>query len=320
MVPAQDLHTYPSTLRTVVSTFHALSIAVTSFRLWYRWWKHQLWWEDAWAGIALGAEIVSLVVIWFIWGPPGDAGRIIAYWHIITAFTVCLWSTRLSVLCSIIRLSPRGGTLRKAAITSAAVFGVMFSSLLCQKIYHCAHDTWWYSLERISCNLGAEIAASQLATDAISDVALVILPVQLMREVNIPRDQRIIVLAVFSSSILISLISAVHFLFMIEPNSYFLILTAQLEIALSVIVCNLFVTVTCIYRILRWRGLDLDRGYTAAGSRTVYFTTVVNVDQLASRPRNEWASMGDGGELDCHALQGKPSSSPDTQPPNVMTV
>ncbi|KAF8844439.1 hypothetical protein BDN67DRAFT_921701 [Paxillus ammoniavirescens] len=304
MVLGGILHISPRTLRIVVSTFHALSIVVTSFRLWYRSCKCQSWWEDAWVGVALGAETVSLVTIWLIWGPPSDTGRIIAYWHQITAFTVCLWSARLSVLCSIIRFSPRGGKLWKVAVISAGVFSIMFLFLLSQKIYYCAHDTWWYSLEEINCHLGTAISACQLATDAISDVVLVILPIQLVRQISVPRDQRIIVLSVFSSSILISLISVIHFAFMMEPDTYFQVLTAHLEIALSVIVCNSLVIVTCVYRILRRRDLDLDRGYTA-GSRSVYFSTVMDMNEL---PRSQWSYEG-GGELNFQELQGKPCTS-----------
>ncbi|KAF9246344.1 hypothetical protein BU15DRAFT_70443 [Melanogaster broomeanus] len=326
MVLGNGWHTLPSTLKgkflgrlvrflpltwnpgwahstvVVVSTFHALSIAVTSFRLWYRSWKRQLWWEDAWAGVGMAAAIVNLVSIWFVTAPPGDAGRIIAYWHLIIAFTTCLWSTRLSIVCSIIRLSPRGGRLWKVAIISAAAFSIMFLSLLVQKIYYCAHDTWWYSLEQINCHLGTTFSATQLSMDITSDISLVILPVQLVREVNVSRDQRIIVLSVFSSSILVSLISAVHFAFMLEPDVYSQILTAQLEIALSGIVCNLLVIVTCIYRLLRRTGLDVDRRYTAA-EQTVCFTTIVDIDDLASHPRREWSSAERGTKVDSYELQ-----------------
>lgn len=136
------------------------------------------------------------------------------------------------------------------AIVSAALFIIMFLSLLLQKIYHCAHDTWWYTLEPINCRMGTAIGASQLSSkfftrhtpnlksrsesnpqaDATSDILLVILPIQLVREGSVPRDQRILLLSVFSSSILISLISAVHFVFMIEPDAYFQIITAHVEV------------------------------------------------------------------------------------------
>ncbi|KIJ69178.1 hypothetical protein HYDPIDRAFT_80055, partial [Hydnomerulius pinastri MD-312] len=299
----------------LVTVFHLLAILTTVWRLLYRVKKHSWWWEDAWATIALAGDIASLISVWIVTAPPGpgvsDELRIVASWTVIVSFTICLWSARLSIICSVIRLSPRESKLRKVALVAAAGFGIMFLSLLFQKVYYCAHDTWWYSLEQINCHLGTAVSIPQLATDVTSDIILVALPVHLMREVNVPRDRRILVLSVFSSSILISLISAAHFVFMIEPNKYFQILTAQLEISLSVVVCDLLVIVTCAYRILRRRDLDLDQGHAAGRSRTVYFTTVIDITELATRARSELSSAEDGSnvKVDSRELQGKSCSS-----------
>ncbi|KAH0830737.1 hypothetical protein J3R83DRAFT_2216 [Lanmaoa asiatica] len=198
------------------------------------------------------------------------------------------------------------------AIISAAVFIIMFSSLLFQKVYSCAHDTWWYTLEPINCPLRTAVSASQLSTDATSDILLVILPTQLVREGSVPRDQRIILLSVFSSSILISLISVVHFVFMIEPDTYFQLITAQVEIALSVIVCNSLVVVTCLYKLLRRKGLDFAPGPTTLTSPTVCFTTIVDMIGLGSR--EEWSSAeSDRKPVPQNVIKGQLHTTPDAQ-------
>lgn len=138
---ATDAHSSP----VVVTTLHALSISLTCFRLWYRTWKSQLWWEDCWAGIALVAETISLVRSYAYFTPgcdpsldlcmvytepywyvlrgtlntarsittSGDAGRIIAVWNLMVGFTICLWCVDHPLSrVNLCRLSPQVGAIK----------------------------------------------------------------------------------------------------------------------------------------------------------------------------------------------------------------
>ncbi|KAH7923543.1 hypothetical protein BV22DRAFT_574608 [Leucogyrophana mollusca] len=289
MGKVSPLHPSLTTLRVVVTSVHVLALSMTTWRLWYRIAKRRCWWEDAWAALALLADIISLVTIWLITDPPGAApfpnqtseGRIVAYWHMMTCFTVCLWSSRMSILFSIIRLAPPRERMRKISFCVAAGFGIMGVGLLVQKLYICGHDRSWYgNYAPLSCQLGTSVGALQIATDFISDLALVFLTIKLLREVNLPRDQRILILSIFSTSILISLLSVVHVIFILDTDKYLQVITAQVEIALSLVICNLLVIVTYIYGIVRREDLELDH---RRRTRTILFTTV-DLNQLTSHP------------------------------------
>jgi len=280
---------------------HGLAILTTTFRLWYRVRKRRFWWEDAWAAASLVGAIASLFAVMGITGSendppyPGESptGHIVADWVMIFGFTTCLWSARLSLIFSLVRLSSGAARLRQVSLYAAAVFGAIFVGLLCQKVYVCGHDLSWEKDPALDfqCTLGDSIAIAQVVTDFSSDVALVAIPVFLLREVNSPKDQRILILSAFSTSILTSLISVVHVIFILTPDPGLQTITAQAEIALSLVICNLLVIVTYIYRVLKRKDLELDRRPSAeAGTRTIIFTTV-DLNQLTSHPSAECVSV-----------------------------
>jgi len=130
-------------------------------------------------------------------------------------------------------------------------------------------------------------------SDIISDALLVALPIRLLRNVNLPKNQRTLILSVFSTSVLITFICIVHIVFVIEPAQSLQTITGQLEIALSLIVCNLLVIVTYFYGVFR-NGEDIDVGHRngSAGTRTIMFTTV-DLDQLTSHPSASFISSDD---------------------------
>ncbi|KAI9571369.1 hypothetical protein HD554DRAFT_1999627, partial [Boletus coccyginus] len=170
---------------------------------------------------------------------------------------------RLSIVCSIVRLAPRGWKVRKMAIVSAAAFIIMCLS----KSHAIVHTTHGVSTQMPK----SRKQFSNLEVDATSDILLVILPVQPVREGNMLRDQRITVPSVFSSSNLISLISVVHFVVMIIPDTYFQLITIHGQLK-EFIICDLLAVVTWTYLLLRRKELDFTRRPTLT-SRTVCFTT-----------------------------------------------
>ncbi|EIW84854.1 hypothetical protein CONPUDRAFT_141691 [Coniophora puteana RWD-64-598 SS2] len=300
------IHPSLTSVRASVSIMHGLAILTTTFRLWYRVRKRRFWWEDAWAAASLVGAIASLFAVMGITGSenywiyaslddppfPGESptGHVVADWVMIFGFTTCLWSARLSLIFSLVRLSSGATKLRQVSLYAAAVFGAIFVGLLCQKVYVCGHDLSWEEdpVMAFQCRLGDSIAIAQVVTDFSSDVALVAIPVFLLREVNSPKDQRILILSAFSTSILTSLLSVVHVIFILTPDPGLQTITAQAEIALSLVICNLLVIVTYIYRVLKRKDLELDRRPSAeAGTRTIIFTTV-DLNQLTSHPSAEF--------------------------------
>ncbi|KAG1756347.1 uncharacterized protein EDB91DRAFT_1041441 [Suillus paluster] len=272
-----QLHPSLTTLQVTVTTFHILAIIITTFRLAYRQSRHQLWWDDALTAAAMITGAITLVAY-----HESDQVRVAARWCTIVFFTTCLWLSRLSIVFSIIRLAPREDRMRRIAQWAAIIFAALCVMMLAQKSYICAHSN---HQERIDCVLGSSVAAAQLATDFVSDITLVLMPIRLLREIHLPKDQRVLVISVFSTGIIVSLASIVHVVFVVQLDVYMQSITAQVELALSLIVCNLLVIVTYIYKVFRCEDLDVDRTIWTSRTRTaLFFTTFVDADQA-----NSWA-------------------------------
>lgn len=55
-----------------VTVFNALAIAITAFRLFIQCRRSQLWWEDAWAGIAMLFAVITIPAFWFRTGSASE--------------------------------------------------------------------------------------------------------------------------------------------------------------------------------------------------------------------------------------------------------
>lgn len=265
-------------LRTSVTILHTCTIVLTSWRLWYKTIQQRWWWEDVWAAIALAAIITSGVSVWIFSGTPMDSkpwnGPIIAYWLLMINFTIGLWSSRLSMICSIIRLSP-STRIRAVACCTAVAFGAIAIALLIYKCWFCARHDDWEKIAPLTCALTSPIGITQVISDFLSDVTLVVLPARILRQVKLPRNHRILILSVLSCSLITTLLSIVHAIFFLEVDPILKILTAQLEMGISVIVCNLLPIITCVYKVLRSR--DLDLSYRRHPTDSMFFTTIVDI-------------------------------------------
>ncbi|EGO21195.1 hypothetical protein SERLADRAFT_476072, partial [Serpula lacrymans var. lacrymans S7.9] len=246
-----------TTTRILVTVFHACAIMTTTFRLWYRVRKRRFWWDDGLAAIALLSLCISLVCVWIITdgqvSPSGESKmlHITADWGVVTTFTTCLWFARMSIMVSIVRLAPPALRIRYLALCSSVLFALMWVALLVQKLYLCGHNIDWYDSSTAQCRLASSVAILQVVTDVVSDALLVALPIRLLRNVNLPKNQRKLILSVFSSSVLITLVCVIHIIFVIKPAVSLQTITGQLEIALSLIICNLLVIVTYLYGVIR---------------------------------------------------------------------
>ncbi|KAG1778476.1 hypothetical protein EV702DRAFT_154588 [Suillus placidus] len=275
-------------LRVSVTIVHTCTIVLTSWRLWYKIIQQRWWWEDVWAATALAAVITSGVSVWIFSGTPMDSkpwdGPIIAYWLIMISFTIGLWSSRLSMMCSIVRLSPPT-RIRTVACCSAAAFGAIAIALLIHKCWFCARNHDWEEIAPLSCSLASSVGITQVIADFLSDMTLVVLPAQILHQVKLPRNQRILFLSVFSGSLMTTLLSIVHVVFFIQADPILKILTAQLEMAFSVIVCDLLPIVTCLYKVLRSR--DLDLSHRRYPTESMFLTTFVDIPSSDSHATAE---------------------------------
>lgn len=72
-----------------------------------------------------------------------------------------------------------------------------------------------------------------MAADFVSDTLLVVLPLLLLWNVTLPRQQRRLILILFSASILTFAVSVVHAVFLIGPTYLLEGATAEIEVSMS---------------------------------------------------------------------------------------
>ncbi|TFY61157.1 hypothetical protein EVG20_g7160 [Dentipellis fragilis] len=80
---------------------------MTVSRLWLR--RGRYWWDDAWAFFSLLCLLIQFVSVFMHVENPNDlskTSRIAAYYLMATTFYTVIWSARLSILFSIIRIDP----------------------------------------------------------------------------------------------------------------------------------------------------------------------------------------------------------------------
>ncbi|KZP25344.1 hypothetical protein FIBSPDRAFT_783324 [Athelia psychrophila] len=267
-----------TTSRAVITTFVGLAIIFTVFRLVYRFRIRRFWWDDAWASVALIFQFMLVVAFWIRTDVPGVGplnqskhNRIIAYWILTNGFTCVLWSARLSMLYSIIRITPPMMRLRRVAYCCGILFVAMWAGLLAQKLYICISDLSWQLKPAPQCHLGQSVAILELVTDFSSDAILIVLPLRLLWGVNLPRHMRKLLFSIFSASCLVTIVSTIHATFLLGPAGLLEGLTANVEASVSLIVANLAVIVTHVYRLLR-NGEDIDHSaydVTTNGTRRI---------------------------------------------------
>ncbi|KAF9226175.1 hypothetical protein BS17DRAFT_867892 [Gyrodon lividus] len=263
----------------MVTVFHALAVILTSFRLWFRYHIRRLWWDDFWAALALICDAVCMVVGWLLTAPLDNPYviHVISYWLNLLFYTCSIWFARLSIVFSVVRIVPPSRSVRLAAFGTGALFVLMWGFILSAKAVACSMDESWYNALVVQCPIPEWVAISEICTDVVSDVMLVALPLCLLRRVKLPSNQKIMILSVSSTSILVSVVSAVHTSYMFPRASFIGGATAEAEGALSLIVCNLLVIVTFIYRVTRG-GRDITEDLSAKITGSSNRLTTVDLD------------------------------------------
>lgn len=234
--------------------FHSVAIASTVFRLVYRWWMARFWWEDGWATLALLCDIVSLVSAVIVpphlgWESRSPAMNI-SGWMAALSLAAVLWAARLSILLSIMRVGNPSRTLRRISIAMGFSFMIMFLVLQGQRVEVCI---------TVQCRVFKSTAVSQLITDIIADLGLVVLPIWLLREAKLSWTRRVLIQSAFSASICITVITIIHSVILLNEASSGVLFFGHFKSALSLLICNLLVIITFIYRVCHRGKVDLEQ-------------------------------------------------------------
>ncbi|KAG0707948.1 hypothetical protein DFH29DRAFT_994572 [Suillus ampliporus] len=201
-------------------------------------------------------------------------------WTLTVAFTSVLWGARMSVIFSIIRVS--GSKIhRQITYLIAASFACMWAALVAQKISRC---------EFHSCEMGESVALSALITDVIADVSLVAAPLYLWKNARLPRDRKILLLSTFGASLLITAVTIPHSIILYKVHTTTTLIFGHVKAALSLVICNLLVIVTFLYRVFSKETFDLDQSFTSNG----VFTTVIMAQMFGSTNAETSLSVQEG--------------------------
>ncbi|KAG2125025.1 hypothetical protein DEU56DRAFT_744109, partial [Suillus clintonianus] len=247
----------------VTSVVQGVAIALTIFRVWFRLHIRRFWWEDAWAAFAGLCGTTHLINSWIHLLSHGTT-CVVSFWATTFMSTCINWGARMSILFAIARVARPAQRLFRLSMGFAILFFLMWGGFIVQKAWNFESSRDWYGLPCPSCRIGYSMAAYQLTTKCVADAILVIFSFRLLWNVHLPSRQRRMILAIFSSSIIMSMFSLfhaiAHFLYATEVET----IAVNLEASSSLIVCNLLVVVTYTYRVLNRKPDDPeDDDYTS---------------------------------------------------------
>lgn len=164
-------------------------------------------------------------------------------------YTCSIWFSRISIVCSVVRVVPPARGVSMTAIGAGGVFFCMWTFMLTCKSVVCSMDESWYEASVVQCPIPEWIAISEVCStfihtpsiprlftlthpaDALSDLILVILPLRLLWPVKLPSNQRIMVLSIFSASILVSVVSVIHTSYIIPQATFIGGVTAEMGVS-----------------------------------------------------------------------------------------
>ncbi|KAF8345490.1 hypothetical protein F5887DRAFT_181422 [Amanita rubescens] len=207
--------------------------------------RKRLWLDDAWAVFSSLSLIVQFVAVYMT--PRNPYEGVVRYYLLATAFSAIIWSARLSLLFSLIRVDPH--TKRRRALHYlAGVYIVLCILLIFQLLWLCQAQPGWKKTAVPQCHLGPPVAVFQLTADVIADSSLLIVPLLLFSVIN-DRCLRNRLMAIFSTCIITTVASLVHAVFVFTARGVKVEMAGIVENCVSLIVCNIPVIASALLRL-----------------------------------------------------------------------
>ncbi|KAJ7585195.1 hypothetical protein C8J56DRAFT_1053583 [Mycena floridula] len=269
-------------MKIPVTILHLLAIGATAFRVGFRVRRKNFWWDDALAVLALVLDILYMVTFWLRNAQGGSSPPhilrlyVILHWFHLMLGTTILWLARISIMVGINRIILPWGRLEFFAAVVPFIFTAMWIVVLSQKIWICSRDDSWHHSASVQCFLALPIPYIELSLDLVADFILFAIPARVLWKLSLPKPTRRLLIAVFSTSVLVSLANIVYIAFMLGSMKWrtFLMVavSAHIEAAVSLLVCNLSAIVPALYR---------------------HFRREVTGDELENRGTTYWTSQPD---------------------------
>ncbi|RDB22156.1 hypothetical protein Hypma_010678 [Hypsizygus marmoreus] len=233
---------------------------VTVIRLFERARSRRFGYDDGFAILAMLILIIFVVALFVHLGDPTKLSyttRIGMYYVLAQGFYAVIWTARLSIIFSVIRITPAGNP-KSILYGLAASFIVLWIILFTQLMVICEKQPLWKDAPAPQCVLGQSVAIAQLVSDIYADSVLIVAPLRLLWNLSVSRSQRNRLLLVFSSSIVTTVASLIHAYYVLRVGGLDEVFMAIIEICVSLLVCNLAVIVGLAARLWesRWGSLQ----------------------------------------------------------------
>ncbi|KAF9246230.1 hypothetical protein BU15DRAFT_58329 [Melanogaster broomeanus] len=229
-----------------------LGLALTAFRIHFRIRIGRFWWEDAWAAVMLLSGILWMIAEWGFLLTTSLRGYTFLSAVAMLSHPAQRRADEHTIL--IIRIIHGSSRLKKFTYLCAALFAACWMILIVEKVRQCATDRSWEHVPVSSgnpfCLVNTQISVFQFTTDCVTVLILVVLPLSMLWKVKLPRCQRRMILSIFASSVVMAVGALFHTLGQVLDIYLVMIAGGNVEITVSLIVCNLLVVVTYTYRFL----------------------------------------------------------------------
>ncbi|PPQ79201.1 hypothetical protein CVT25_002779 [Psilocybe cyanescens] len=252
------------TAEVCVTVVQVASITSTVIRLVHRWRTRRMWWDDWVTFVPL---LVDCLYLSFMWkGAQGRSPLLkgnIFFSPLLNSifYLTVLWLSRVSLALSTARIFPSKHVYRRVALWISGIFLFLYVANVMMVIFKCWGSTSQKTSQIQLCAQKSTSVKVKVTTrlsftlDALAEVILVVTPLVMLRNIRLPKGERRLILALFSSSILSFLGSVAFFVVWVLARSFgqqsiFITkMTAQLQVAISLLVCNLLVVTMLFYRI-----------------------------------------------------------------------
>ncbi|XP_006461758.1 hypothetical protein AGABI2DRAFT_178785 [Agaricus bisporus var. bisporus H97] len=205
--------------------------------------KNRLWVDDAFTVVSASALVTQLAGVCL---DPARHGVVRGY-LLSNMFYLAIWSSRLSILFSLIRIT-RNLRPTRMLYVFAVLFFLAWAFLTAQLFWICESQKGWKEKPIPQCTLGTVVAVCQIVSDVISDSILLITPIRTFMVIT-DRKLRYRAMIIFGTCIVTTIVSLVHAAYLFQHLDTSILISAFVENSASLIVCNIPIMVTAVVKL-----------------------------------------------------------------------
>ncbi|KAF5392696.1 hypothetical protein D9757_001004 [Collybiopsis confluens] len=235
--------------------FLGLAQITTAARLFIRYRKKRLWWDDGWAFVTMLLTVL-ITVATFLTDRQECKSFFIYRTLTLICFNLGAWFARVSLMLSTARLIPAVFTLRRISEMAFVSFLLMCAGIFIAKVYFCGSDLSWYAMPSPVCplNSNTDLAVADLILYILADVILMAIPLRLLYQISLPKEKRRMLRLMFSANTVTSIIATLRVVCLLDSSWSLVFLVLRAEVGTALIVANLAILTPYIYCLVNPEG------------------------------------------------------------------